>query len=52
MCHLSPTYCIYAVYIVQTFGYLHGFASKCTTYMELVTNHCILTTLHYIYIYI
>ena len=32
-------------------GHLQGFASTCTAYMELVINHCILTTLLYIYVY-
>ena len=51
VCQLSPTNCIYTVYIVQTFSHFQGFASTCTAYMELVKNHCILTTL-YIYIHI
>jgi len=34
-------------------GQLQGFASTCTAYMELVIDHCILTTLYiYIYIYV
>jgi len=46
-------YCTKQLQVSGTYrGNLQGFASTCTAYMELVIDHCILTTLHYIYIYI